>query len=599
MATSKRIFFFSLLVSSLIVFHHKTYAQQATCNVLVDSNQPTNWTLTGPGVNITESQKTYVQYSLPVAQYNISGFSNLSGFYNPPTTYTYPTGQTGTTETCVNPGDTIEFVIVYNYINPPPQDTEPPQITGFNVNPTASDNTVTVSVDAVDTGGSHLAFAEFWRANYNNANCSGTGNTGGCSWTEVGIATAPTDANGNYISDGPWTGSVTDNPGTGLYFYGVHVKDGQQALNCSADIPQCRTTEPEPIFANIRLGTVTVQSNIPTSWHLDGPAPDGNWVMTPIDGTDGTTPVSYWPTEVGNYTISQVPTQVVFNGNFYNLVNIGGGTTQTLDVGQNIVFNIIYSQGLFPPSNLTADNSTCQKINLSWTNSSSSNNGFNIYRGTASGQETLLDSVGPNVTTYTDSSVVANTTYYYYVTTFTNSPQMESVPSNETPGTVVLSCKANFSNSSFVVTQVTSKGVTSPYNSSMQLYNGDILTCQITIVNTGPSTAHVNYLTDTASSNLVNLANVNVDAPGAIYSGMSGSLPKVQFNLVGTKGVGNPDWVVTFQITINLTKATEILTQQADINYTDSTGTYNQLVNMPSIIISGKSAPPFFKEISP
>ena len=40
--------------------------------------------------------------------------------------------------------------------------------------------------------------------------------------------------------------------------------------------------------------------------------------------------------------------------------------------------------------------------------------GYNIYRGTASGGETLLTQVG-NVTSYTDASVTNGTTYYYKV----------------------------------------------------------------------------------------------------------------------------------------------------------------------------------------
>jgi fibronectin type 3 domain-containing protein len=55
-------------------------------------------------------------------------------------------------------------------------------------------------------------------------------------------------------------------------------------------------------------------------------------------------------------------------------------------------------------------------------------NGYNVYRGTTSGSETLLAAIG-NVTTYTDSSVAANTTYFYVVTA--TSTAGESGKSNE------------------------------------------------------------------------------------------------------------------------------------------------------------------------
>jgi fibronectin type 3 domain-containing protein len=70
---------------------------------------------------------------------------------------------------------------------------------------------------------------------------------------------------------------------------------------------------------------------------------------------------------------------------------------------------------------------------LSWTASTvpagaPAVNGYNVYRGTTSQGEALLVSIG-NVTTYTDSSVAANTTYFYIVTA--TSTAGESGPSNE------------------------------------------------------------------------------------------------------------------------------------------------------------------------
>ncbi len=58
--------------------------------------------------------------------------------------------------------------------------------------------------------------------------------------------------------------------------------------------------------------------------------------------------------------------------------------------------------------------------------------GYRIYRGTASGAETLLASVG-NVTTYTDASAASGTTYYYQVSAFNSSG--EGALSNERSAT--------------------------------------------------------------------------------------------------------------------------------------------------------------------
>jgi fibronectin type 3 domain-containing protein len=58
-------------------------------------------------------------------------------------------------------------------------------------------------------------------------------------------------------------------------------------------------------------------------------------------------------------------------------------------------------------------------VNLSWSAPSSNGGsvitGYNVYRGTASGAEALLTTLGPS-TSYSDSAVVSGTTYYYKVT---------------------------------------------------------------------------------------------------------------------------------------------------------------------------------------
>lgn len=75
---------------------------------------------------------------------------------------------------------------------------------------------------------------------------------------------------------------------------------------------------------------------------------------------------------------------------------------------------------------------------LSWAQGTCSGGGTtcitgnNVYRGTASGTEVLLFTSSTAITSYTDTSVVANGTYYYEVTAVcaTCSPS-ESLKSNE------------------------------------------------------------------------------------------------------------------------------------------------------------------------
>jgi hypothetical protein len=68
------------------------------------------------------------------------------------------------------------------------------------------------------------------------------------------------------------------------------------------------------------------------------------------------------------------------------------------------------------PSGLTATATSSSQINLSWTDASSSETGFEIDRAAASsGPWTQIATVGANVTIYSNTGLTASTTYYYRV----------------------------------------------------------------------------------------------------------------------------------------------------------------------------------------
>lgn len=68
------------------------------------------------------------------------------------------------------------------------------------------------------------------------------------------------------------------------------------------------------------------------------------------------------------------------------------------------------------PTNLTASAVSLKKINLSWTDNSSTERGFEIWRSTSAFSNfTTVGQVGPNVTSYSDSTLQPNTRYYYRV----------------------------------------------------------------------------------------------------------------------------------------------------------------------------------------
>ncbi|WP_319499679.1 carbohydrate-binding protein [uncultured Draconibacterium sp.] len=76
------------------------------------------------------------------------------------------------------------------------------------------------------------------------------------------------------------------------------------------------------------------------------------------------------------------------------------------------------------PTGITAsDQEYFEKIILSWskgTDIPDANVGYNIYRGTTTGNGALIAQVAGDVRTWTDETIVPNDVYYYWVTTFTD-----------------------------------------------------------------------------------------------------------------------------------------------------------------------------------
>ena len=184
-----------------------------------------------------------------------------------------------------------------------------------------------------------------------------------------------------------------------------------------------------------------------------------------------------------------------------------------------------------PPTGLTPTAGTNQ-VALSWTPVSGAT-GYDVYRGTTSGGETLL-STGTNISssTFTDATAVGGTKYFYYVTALNGSVQ--SPPSSEvsaTPqapqlGSLVLAISAggpaagsfvadtDFSGGTFSgVTTATIKttGVTNPPPQSV-LQHGRYGNMTYTIPKLTPGTGYVvrldfvEYAFNAAGSRVFNVA---------------------------------------------------------------------------------------------
>jgi subtilisin family serine protease len=86
------------------------------------------------------------------------------------------------------------------------------------------------------------------------------------------------------------------------------------------------------------------------------------------------------------------------------------------------------------PSNLSATAISSLQIDLTWTDNSSGESGFNIERKTGSGGTySVITTVSTNVTRYSDTGLRGSTTYYYRVRAYNSSGN--SSYSNETSAT--------------------------------------------------------------------------------------------------------------------------------------------------------------------
>jgi Abnormal spindle-like microcephaly-assoc'd, ASPM-SPD-2-Hydin len=169
--------------------------------------------------------------------------------------------------------------------------------------------------------------------------------------------------------------------------------------------------------------------------------------------TTGTTSASQNVTITNTGNANVTISQMSVSGAGYTAT--GGGTPVTLTPTQTLSLVTQFSPtaagsvsgSIFIASNASGSPATVSlsgsgispvqhSVALSWTASTSTVSGYNVYRGTASGGPyTKINSSLVATLSYTDSTVQSSTTYYY-VTTAVDSSGGESVYSNEVPASI-------------------------------------------------------------------------------------------------------------------------------------------------------------------
>lgn len=331
------------------------------------------------------------------------------------------------------------------------------------------------------------------------------------------------------------------------------------------------------VCSKFETGVLTVNSNIPTSWMINGPQ---NYSGSGVYGA--------YTTRTGDYTLNSVPTTLAYDGKTYELLS-PIPQTQTVSPTTMTRFVINYQEkfDLNKPTITGGSNAQCGKIIVSWNDNSNNESGFRLYRATEhfsgdTDKYKLIATLPAGSTAYTDNPPLSDS-YYYIISAYSTTPNKVSASSHfhssfNTP------CTANIDGNLRVVAI---NGV--PATSPKSINTGDTITFELMIDNYGPANGYITKITESLSANLSNPRNLQGSGPNMVLGTpkISGSSPEFTANVSGKKEVGGAKWIIKFDATANFLESgsTDSFTNCATIHYYDTTGNktervcLNQLMN--------------------
>ena len=233
-----------------------------------------------------------------------------------------------------------------------------------------------------------------------------------------------TGANGIWEYLGSVTANVVYCSNTGLaadttYFYRVYAENPAGSSDYSNEATATTLSPGDPGVSGVPLepsdlDSVTVSAyQIVLSWADDSDNEEGFRVERK-EGVFGTwEEIADLPADTIDYLSTGLHCGTVY---YYRVIAYN-------DQGDSEYSNEITAEThacsqtvLTPPSHLEAVAGTDYGINLSWQDNSENEDGFVIERKTGSGGEySVIDSVDPDITSYTDTGLSPELTYYYRV----------------------------------------------------------------------------------------------------------------------------------------------------------------------------------------
>ncbi len=180
-------------------------------------------------------------------------------------------------------------------------------------------------------------------------------------------------------------------PGLNVPFTGTGTTIGQLSL-----------TPASLSFGNVNLGSSTTETSTLTA-------------------TGGNVTVSSGTSSNSQFTISGTSFPLTISAGQSAAVSVVFTPTQTGTDSATLKFLSNASDSQDSESLSGVGVAPQYSVNLSWTASTSTVAGYNVYRGTTAGSYSKINSTLDPNTAYTDSTVAANTTYYYAATSVTSS----------------------------------------------------------------------------------------------------------------------------------------------------------------------------------
>jgi fibronectin type 3 domain-containing protein len=201
------------------------------------------------------------------------------------------------------------------------------------------------------------------------------------------------------------TFSDTGRAASTTYYYRV------TAHNAGGESPQSNTdsatTFPPPAAPSNLTATAISASRIDLAWADNSSDEDGFKIYRSTDNVN----FAFYATVGANVT-TRSNTNLTGSTTYYYRVlayNSGGNSTYS-NVASATTISLPAA-----PSNLTATAFSTSLINLSWTDNSSDESGFRIYRSTDGVNFIWYYTPGANATSFSDTGRTASTTYYYRV----------------------------------------------------------------------------------------------------------------------------------------------------------------------------------------